>query len=121
MSLQSKGLSRVFSSTTVQKHQFFCAQPFPWSNSSGETIASTIWTFVGKVSLLFNMLSRLVITLCQGLQTDVSGFTKTQYLDQWLPLSRCSINTIFLPESSSGDPEISIYRIDPSESFRKPV
>ena len=27
MSLQSKGLSRVFSSTTVQKHQFFGAQP----------------------------------------------------------------------------------------------
>ena len=26
MSLQSKGLSRVFSNTTVQKHQFFCAQ-----------------------------------------------------------------------------------------------
>ena len=26
ISLQSKGLSRVFSSTTVQKHQFFCAQ-----------------------------------------------------------------------------------------------
>ena len=25
-SLQSKGLSRVFSNTTVQKHQFFCAQ-----------------------------------------------------------------------------------------------
>ena len=27
ISLQSKGLSRVFSSTTVQKHQFFGAQP----------------------------------------------------------------------------------------------
>ena len=27
ISLQSKGLSRVFSNTTVQKHQFFCAQP----------------------------------------------------------------------------------------------
>ena len=26
--LQSKGLSRVFSNATVQKHQFFCAQPF---------------------------------------------------------------------------------------------
>ena len=26
-SLQSKGLSRVFSNTTVQKHQFFSAQP----------------------------------------------------------------------------------------------
>ena len=28
ISLQSKGLSRVFSNTTVQKHQFFGAQPF---------------------------------------------------------------------------------------------
>ena len=27
ISLQFKGLSRVFSNTTVQKHQFFCAQP----------------------------------------------------------------------------------------------
>ena len=27
--LQSKGLSRVFSNTTVQKHQFFGAQPIP--------------------------------------------------------------------------------------------
>ena len=26
ISLQSRGLSRVFSNTTVQKHQFFCAQ-----------------------------------------------------------------------------------------------
>ena len=33
ISLQSKGLSRVFSKTTVQKHQFFGAQPFSQSNS----------------------------------------------------------------------------------------
>ena len=33
ISLQFKGPSRVFSSTTVQKHQFFGAQPFIWSNS----------------------------------------------------------------------------------------
>ena len=33
ISLQSKGLSRVFSSTTVQKHQFFITQPSLWSNS----------------------------------------------------------------------------------------
>ena len=31
--LQSKGLSRVFSNTTVQKHQFFCTQPSSQSNS----------------------------------------------------------------------------------------
>ena len=33
ISLQSKGLSRVFSNTTVQKHQFFGIQPSLWSNS----------------------------------------------------------------------------------------
>ena len=31
--LQSEGLSRVFSNTTVQKHQFFSAQPSSQSNS----------------------------------------------------------------------------------------
>ena len=33
ISLQSKGLSRVFFNTTVQKHQFFSAQPSSQSNS----------------------------------------------------------------------------------------
>ena len=33
ISLLSKGLSRVFSSTTVWKHQFFSAQSSLWSNS----------------------------------------------------------------------------------------
>ena len=32
ISLQSKGYSRVFSNTTVRKHQFFSAQPSLWSN-----------------------------------------------------------------------------------------
>ena len=32
-SLLFKGLSRVFSSTTVRKHRFFSAQPSLWSNS----------------------------------------------------------------------------------------
>ena len=65
--LQSKGLSRVFSSTTVWKHQFFSI-----SLLYGPTLTSIhdYWknhrfdymTFVGRVmSLLFNMLSRFVI------------------------------------------------------------
>ena len=32
ISLQSKGLSRVFSNTTVQKYEFFSVQPSLWSN-----------------------------------------------------------------------------------------
>ena len=67
ISLQSKGLSRVFSNTTIQTHQFFGAQLSSKSNSHIctwplENMALTRWTFVGKViSLLFNILSRLVI------------------------------------------------------------
>ena len=67
ISLKSKGLSRVFSSTTTCRHHFFGAQPFLLSNLHSctwlleKTIALTIWTFVGKVkSLLFNILPRLV-------------------------------------------------------------
>ena len=62
--LQSKGLSRVSSNTTVQKHQFFGTQPssHPYM-TTGKTIALTRRTFVGIVMpLLFNMLSRSVIT-----------------------------------------------------------
>ena len=33
ISLQSKGLSRVFSSTIIRKHQFFDVQPSLWFNS----------------------------------------------------------------------------------------
>ena len=67
--LQSKEFSRVFSNTTVQKLQFFGAQLSLESNSHihtwplEKTIALTRRIIVNKVmSLLFNMLSRLVIT-----------------------------------------------------------
>ena len=68
--MQSKGLSRVFSITIVQKQQFFCVQLFvtvhlshPYMTTE-KTIGLTRWTFVDKImSLLYNMLSRLVITL----------------------------------------------------------
>ena len=68
ISLQPKGFSRVFFNITVQKHQFFGARlslkvqlSHPYM-AIGKTIALTRRTFVGKVmSLLFNMLSSLVI------------------------------------------------------------
>ena len=48
-----QGLSRVFSSTTIQKHQLFGAQYFLWSNSHictwiGEVIVLTIRTLLAK-------------------------------------------------------------------------
>ena len=66
--MQSKGLSRVFISISskpsiLQRSAFFTVQFSHPYMTTGKTIALTSWTFVGKVmSLLFNMLSRLVIT-----------------------------------------------------------
>ena len=65
--LQSKGLSRVFSSTTVPMHQFLSTAFFMDQLSytymtTGKTIALTIWTFAStEMSLLFNMLFRFVV------------------------------------------------------------
>ena len=67
ISLLSKGLSRVFSITTVWKHQLFSAQPSLLSNSHIytwllEKLSLTRWTSVRKVkSLLFNTLFRFAI------------------------------------------------------------
>ena len=68
ISWQSKGLSRVFSITTIQKHQFLGAQVSLWSNSHIHTWLlekPQLWLngpLSGKIMfLLFNMLSRLVI------------------------------------------------------------
>ena len=66
ISLQSKGLSRVFSSTTVQKHQFFGAQHSLWSNSYVHTWLLEklyFWLYgplLAKWCLCFLILSRFV-------------------------------------------------------------
>ena len=63
ISLQSKGLSRVFSNTTVLRcSAFFIVQLSHPYVTTGKTIALTRWTFVSKImSQLFNMLSKFVI------------------------------------------------------------
>ena len=68
VSLQSKGLSRVLQhhsskASIVQHSAFFIVQLSHPYMTTGKTIALTWLNFVDKVmSLLFNMLSRLVIT-----------------------------------------------------------
>ena len=72
ISLPSKGHSRVFSNTTVQKHQFFSAHLSLWSNSHIHTwllektgLGLDRLLLAKVMSLLFNMLSRLVIDFLQ--------------------------------------------------------
>ena len=119
--MQSKGLSRVFSNTTLQKHQFFSAQSSSQSNShpymtTGKIIALTRQTFVCKVmSLLLNILSRLVITflprskhlLISWLQSPsaVSGTINTKICGSELP-RKCSnlLSFWFQPHKGGFDP-----------------
>ena len=66
ISLLSKGLKSLLQHHSSKASVLQCSAFWVYSHiyvTTGKTIALTRWTFVGKVmSLLFNMLSRLVIT-----------------------------------------------------------
>ena len=71
ISLQSKGLSGVFSNSSkvsiLWHSAFIKVQLSHLYMTTGKTIALTTWTFVSKVvSLLFNMLSRFIIACCSS-------------------------------------------------------
>ena len=68
ISLKYKGYSRVFSNTTVQKHQLLSVQLSVWSNSHIHTWPmEKPWLWLDRplsaISMLLNMLSRLVVAL----------------------------------------------------------
>ena len=65
ISLQSKGLSRVFSSTTVQKHQFFGTQLSSQSNSHIHTQPLDL-TFIQKELSLFTNILKMIFCISQS-------------------------------------------------------
>ena len=90
ISLQSKGLSGVFSSNlkaSVLWHSTFFMIQLSHLCMTGKTIALTIWTFVGRVmSLLFNMLSRFVIAFLPRSKPSFSFMVSvTVCNDFWSP------------------------------------
>ena len=66
--------------------------------TTGKTIALTMWTFIGKVmSLLFNMLSRFVLTFLQE-QASFNFMTAvTVCSDFWRPRNKIFHGFHFLP------------------------
>ena len=77
ISLQSKGLSKVFSSTTVQKHQLFSAQLSLWSNSHIHMWLIEKPQLYGPLSAkwclsFFNILSSFVISFLPRKQASFS-------------------------------------------------
>ena len=99
ISLQSKELSRIFSSITIQKHQSFSTQPSLWSNSHVHTwplekLYLTIQTFVSKaMPLLFNMLSRCVIAFLPGSKHLLISWLQSQSAVILEPKKRKSATT----------------------------
>ena len=90
MSLLSKGLSRVFSSTIVQKHQFFGTQPSLWSNSHTHDYLkkhSSDYTdlFSKVISLLFNMLSRSITALLPRSKCLLISWLQSLFAVIWEP------------------------------------
>ena len=108
ISLQTKGLSRLFSNTTVQKHQFFSTQPSSWSSShihvtTGKTTALTIRTFVSKVMcLLFNTVywNQLTSTKIMNSAT-FSSFTFVSFTKNALSLPKSFL--LFMAQFSLQD------------------
>ena len=86
--LAVQGPSRVFSNTIVQKYHsgFFVVQLSHPYMTTGKTIALTRWIIVGKVmSLLFNMLSRLVISFLPRSKCLLISWLQSPSAEIWEP------------------------------------
>ena len=66
--LQSKGLSRVFSSNRIQKHQFFIIQPSLWAQ-----LAHHIW-LLEKPWLWLSSVTQSCLTLCDPMGRSMPDF-----------------------------------------------
>ena len=123
ISLQSKELTRVFSSITLQKYQFLQHSAFftvqlshPYM-TPGKTIALTRQTFVGKLmSLLFNMLSKLVITF---LPRNKQMYANTLLTYRFFFLVKAPIN--FISQSRQYIGCMHIYTISKLSLYVQPM
>ena len=84
ISLQSKGLSRTFCSTTVWKHQFLGTQPSLWSNSHLHTSCCC-------------SVSKLCPTLCNPLDCNTPGFPVLHYLLGFAVFMACHVGVLIMP------------------------
>src|SRR5574341_1149507 len=82
ISLQSKGLSRVFSNTTVQKHQFFGAQPSSQSNLDSIFKSRDI-TLPTKVRLVKAMVFPVVMYGCESWTVKEAECRRIDAFELW--------------------------------------
>ena len=118
-------LQHQSSKTSVLQHSaFFIVQFSHPYMTIGKTIALTRWTFVGKViSLLFNMLSRLVIAFLPRNKCLLISWLQSPSAVIWGPKKRKSVtvsigSSIYFPCSDgTGWHDLSILNVEFSASF----
>ena len=84
ISLLSRGLSGIFSSTTTRKHQFLGTQPSLWSNSHLHTSCCC-------------SISKLCPTLCNPLDCNTPGFPVLHYLLGFAIFMACHVGVLIMP------------------------
>ena len=97
ISLQSKGLSRVFSMTTIQKHEFFGSQPSLWFNSHIHT-----WLLEKPWLWLYGPLSAEWCLL-------MSLNTLSRFVTAFLPRSKCLLISWLSSPSTPRQPLLTLF------------
>ena len=98
ISFQSKGLSRVFFKTTVQKHQFFDAQPSLWSNSHIHT-----W-LLEKPSVQFSSVAWSCPTLCDPMNRSTPGLPVYHQLPEFTEIHIHRVSDAIQPSHPLSSP-----------------
>ena len=139
--MQSKGLSSLLQhhsskASILQRSAFFTVQLSHPYMTTGKTIALTRWIFVGKVmSLLLNMLSRLVITflhmyryllkyvfvvvghakscptLCDPMECSVPGFPVLHYLPEFSQTHVHQVGDAMQPSHPLSTPSLPAFNL----------
>ena len=122
ISLQSKGLSRVFSNATVRKHQFFSTQSSLLSNSHIHTWLlgkCQLWLYKfcwQTTSLFYNMLSMFVIAFLLRskhlLISWLQSLSEVIFEPQKWSLSLFLLLPIYLPWSGEIGYDISFFSVE---------
>ena len=128
--MQSKGLSRVFSNTTVQKHQFFSTQLYGPTLISihdywKKNIALTRSTFVGKVMSLSRFVIRSVTqscpTLCDPMNRSMPGLPVHHQLPEFTQTHIHRVSDAIQPSHPLLSPSPPAFNLSQHQSLSKCV
>ena len=103
ITLLSKGLSWVFSSTTVWKHQFFSAQPSLWSNFHIHT-----W-LLEKPLVQFSSVTQSCPTLCKPMDCSTPGLPVHHRLPAFTQIHVHWVGDAIQPSHPSIFPSIRVF------------